>query len=87
MSHIKTKSGFEADIDEASLDDYRLLSALRDAELHPHRVVDVVRFVLGTEDEARLVQHLVDTTGKASIEDIRAEITSIFTQLNESKKK
>lgn len=86
MSHIKTSSGFEADIDEAQLDDYRLMKAIRATESNPMAVVDVVGFVLG-EEEDRLVEHVIATTGRATIEAINAELSDIFTQLGESKKK
>lgn len=86
MSHIKTSSGFETDIDESRLDDYRLTKAIREAQTSLFAIVDVVGFVLG-EDEDRLIDHLVATTGKVSHADLRDEMNEIFTQLNESKKK
>lgn len=86
MAHVKTSSGFEADIDESRLDDYRLMKTIRAAQTEPMAVVDLVGFVLG-EDEERLIEHLVATTGKAANEDISREITEIFGLLSESKKK
>jgi len=86
MTHITTKSGFEADIEESNLDDYRLMKAIRDAQAMPVKIVDVVAFVLG-KDEERLVEHVVKTTGKASMSAIEAEMTDIFAQLGEDKKK
>lgn len=86
MSHIKTASGFESDIDESRLDDYRLMKAIREAQASPIAVVDVVSFVLG-DDEQRLIDHLIETTGRPSVEAINAEMTEILTQLGESKKK
>lgn len=86
MSHVKTSSGFEAVIDEARLDDYRLMKAIREAQVSPVAVVDVVSFVLG-EDEDRLVAHIEAQTGKVSIEEINKEIGEIFAQLSERKKK
>ncbi len=83
---IKTASGFEADINESQIDDYRLMKAIRAAQKEPVAIVDVVSFVLG-DDEDRLIDHLIETTGKASVEDINKEITDIFAQLSESKKK
>lgn len=86
MAHIKTASGFEAEIDEAALDDYRLVKAIRSAQTEPTAVVDIVSFVLG-EDEERLIAHLTATAGRPSMEAINAEITEIFAQLGEAKKK
>ena len=83
---IKPASGFEADINESQIDDYRLMKAIRAAQKEPVAIVDVVSFVLG-DDEDRLIDHLIETTGKASVEDINKEITDIFAQLSESKKK
>lgn len=86
MAHIQTASGFEADINEAQIDDYRLMKAIRAAQKEPVAIVDVVSFVLG-EDEDRLIDHLIQATGKAAVEDINREITEIFGQLSASKKK
>jgi len=86
MAHVKTASGFEADINEDALDDYRLVKAIRAAQEEPTAIVDVVGFVLG-EDEDKLIDHLIATTGRASMESINAEVTEIFTQLGEAKKK
>ena len=86
MTTIRTKSGFEAAIDESRLDDYRLMKAIRAAQESPVAVVDVVGFVLG-DDEQRLVDHLVAAHGRASMEDIQEEIGEIFSQLSDSKKK
>ena len=86
MTNITTKTGFKAKIDESTLDDYRLMKAIREAQAMPVKIVDVVAFVLG-KDEDRLVEHVVKTTGKASMSAIEAEMTDIFAQLSESKKK
>lgn len=86
MTNITTKTGFKAEIDESTLDDYRLMKAIREAQAMPVKIVDVVAFVLG-KDEDRLVEHVVETTGKASMSAIEAEMTDIFSQLSEAKKK
>jgi len=86
MTHIKTPSGFEADIDEEKLDDYRLFKAIREAETAPVAVVDVVAFVLGDEEQ-KLIDHLIATQGRPSFEAMKAELAEIFAQLNERKKK
>lgn len=87
MAHIKTASGFEADINEEALDDYRLMKAVRAAQTGDTlAVVDVVSLVLG-DDEDRLITHVVETTGRASMEAINAEMTEIFSALGEAKKK
>lgn len=87
MTHIKTPSGFEADIDEARLDDYRLTKAIRAAQKEPVAIVDVVSFILG-KDENRFVEHVAaQNGGRASHDAIEAELGEIFTQLTEGKKK
>lgn len=85
MTHIKTKSGFEADIDESRLDDYRLLRKLREAQKNKLAVVEVVSDILG--DDQPLIDHLVAVTGKASVKDVEDELVEIFAQLGEDKKK
>lgn len=86
MAHVRTASGFEAEIDEAALDDYRLVKAIRAAQEEPTAIVDVVGFVLGA-DEPRLIDHLIAINGRPTMEAINTEVTEIFAQLGESKKK
>lgn len=86
MAHVKTNSGFEVDIDEEKLDDYRLFEALREAQVNPVGIVDVVNYTLG-DHKQELVDFLVDTTGKASLADMNTVIMDIFSKLKESKKK
>ena len=86
MTHIKTSSGFEAEIDEEQLDDYRLMKAIHNTKQDPTSVVEVVGFVLGA-DEERLIDHVVAVTGRASVEAVQTELAEIFAQLGESKKK
>lgn len=87
MSHVKTSSGFECDIDEEALDDFRLTIAIREAQASQVAIVDVVRFILGEDGMNRLIAHLVETEGRPSHAAIDREITEIFAQLSESKKK
>lgn len=86
MSHIKTATGFEAEIDEHRLDDYRLSKAIRATKTDMTAFVDIVGFVLG-EDEDRLIEHLIETDGQPTHEALKREIEDIFAQLSESKKK
>ena len=87
MSHIKTASGFEADIDEKSLNDFRLMMAIRETKTDKTALVDVVRFILGDEGLHGLVDHLVETEGQPTYEAIEREMTELMAQLSESKKK
>ncbi len=87
MTHIQTASGFEADIAEEKLDDYRLMKAVRAAQTGDTlAVVDVVGLVLGDSEDS-LIEHLTKRDGRASMEAISEEIGEIFTQLSASKKK
>ncbi len=87
MSHIKTASGFETDIDEEFLNDFRLMMAIRETKTDKSALVDVVRFILGDNGLNDLVAHLVETEGKPTYDAIEREVTEILAQLNESKKK
>lgn len=86
MTHIQTASGFEADIDEKAINDFRLTMAIRETKTDMTAIVDVVRFVLGDEGLNRLVDHLVETEGQPTHEAIEREVKEIFDQLGSKKK-
>lgn len=84
-THVITPSGFECDIDEAAISDYKLLKLIRETKTDATAVVDVVTTLLG-RDEERLMAHLADEDGHVAIEAVNAEVTEIFAALKSKKK-
>ena len=76
----KTSSGFEFDVEEKALDDYRLVKDLRaiskgDGGL----IVDVTERLLGVDQEEALMKHVENLNdGKCSASAMVAEIRDIF---------
>ena len=79
----KTSSGFEFDVEEKALDDYRLVKDLRaiskgDGGL----IVDVTERLLGVDQEEALMKHVENLNdGKYSASAMVAEIRDIFEEL------
>lgn len=83
--HIKISSGFECDIEETKIDDYRLLKLLREVETDASAVVDVVSMVLGG-DEERFLASLAEKDGRIPNGAVMAAIREIFESLKSKKK-
>lgn len=84
-TRVTTPSGFEADIDEAAISDYRLLKLVRESKTDATAVVDIVSLLLG-EDEERFMAALADDAGRVDIARVNDELTAIFDQLKSKKK-
>jgi len=82
---IETLSGFECEIDEEALDDFRFLKLLRESEKDYTAVCDVVSFLLG-EDEERFMEHLAVDGGRVPLARVKEELKAIFTALKSKKK-
>lgn len=79
----KTKSGFEYEIEEGVLRDYRMLDALGDIQYGnaDERVFANVRLcnlLLGEEGKKRLFGHLKEPDGAVPTEKVFAEVKEIF---------
>lgn len=81
----KTKSGFEFEIDEANVNDYRLLKLIAQAETNKMAIADIVSRLFGEEQEERLLKHLEDENGRVNLELVDAEIAEIFLKVREVK--
>ena len=81
----KTKSGFEFEIDEANVNDYRLLKLIAQAETNKMVIAEIVSRLFGEEQEERLLKHLEDEHGRVSLELVDAEIAEIFLKVREVK--
>jgi hypothetical protein len=76
----KTKSGFEFDVKEEALDNYRLLKTLNEVSRGNNgRVTEVVEMLLGSDQEERLMEHVEQiNNGNCSATGMVAEIIQIF---------
>lgn len=76
----KTDSGFEFDVNEESLDDYRLLKLLNDVSRGNNgRVTEVVERLLGSDQETALMAHVENiNNGKCTATGMVQEIIQIF---------
>lgn len=81
----KTKSGFEFEIDEANVNDYRLLKLITQAETNKMVITDIVSRLFGEEQEEKLLKHLEDEHGRVDLELVDAEIAEIFLKVREVK--
>lgn len=81
---MKTKSGFEFDIDPEILDDMELVDALAEVEDNPLAFSKVVTMLLGN-DKKRLYAHIKETKGlkRVPIEAVGEIVEEIFDTLNE----
>lgn len=75
MRKGKTKSGFEFEIAEETLESWELLETINEVEDEPLKVVKLINLLLGTEQKKALIKHL---GGKPSIFEMNAAITEIF---------
>lgn len=75
MRKGKTKSGFEFEIEDSTLESWELLEAINEVEDNPVRIVKLVNLLLGDEQKKALVKHL---GGRPSVADMNAAVTEIF---------
>jgi len=82
----KTKSGFEFEIDEEQLNDYRFLKEIARVEDNPLRFPFLLEKMLSEDQEERLMQHLEDEEGRVDPDKVMEEVKDIFQSTNELKK-
>lgn len=75
---IKTKSGLELVLDKKRFMNYELLDAIAEFEENPLVMPKVVTLLLGTEQKAKLMDHLRDEDGLVPIEKVEVELKEIF---------
>ncbi len=81
----ETLKGFKFELDPAVLDDYELFEDIANVEKNPMLAPSILRKVLGEEQKNRLVNFCRSEDGKAKIADVTAEMSAIFTSVNELK--
>lgn len=89
MVKIVTESGFECEINENSLRDWRFVHALRDmshkdAVVKMQGVYNMVLLILGEEGEKRLSEHVADDTGFIDAGKMAKEVNEIVLKLRET---
>lgn len=87
MRTVKTKSGFECEIDEEILDDYdflELLCEIDDGNLN--LTAKMVDRLMGTpEQKKRLKDHVREESGRVSARKLLAEVAEILNSSKEGK--
>lgn len=86
MKHIKTKSGFEIDLDESVLDNMELVDALAEASENDIFVSKIINILLGKDGKKRLYEHLRNKKGVVPASKVAEEIDEIFKALGDTEK-
>lgn len=81
----KTKTGFEFQIEDAVLNDYELLEMFAEVDENPLLVPKLVRTILGEEQKNKLIDHVRDEKGRASVDKISMELENILNSGTETK--
>ena len=79
MRRGTTKSGFEFEIDERDLNDYRFLKMLARSQKDALAFSDVLERMLGPEQEEALCKHLEDEDGHVPLETLSEVVAEIMT--------
>lgn len=82
IKHIKTSTGFEADIDDSCIDDMELFEAITDLQAGSVLAVPTVINKLCGEHKKALYDHCRLESGRVPTQAVIAEVTDIFTELN-----
>lgn len=80
----KTKSGFEFNIDEKIVNDYRFFELLSEVEDNYLLTPKLVNKILGLEGKERLIKHL-EKNGFVDSEDVLTEVGEIIQKVGEIK--
>lgn len=77
---VKLESGFEAELNEANMESWEFLKAIRKVDKGDlPLIVDVAEMLLGSEEEVdRLADHLKETTGSATVEAMAEAIQELM---------
>ena len=81
----KTETGFEFKIEDEVLNDYELLELFAEVDENPLLVPKLVKIILGKEQKNKLIEHVRDDKGRASVDRISMELENILTSSTETK--
>lgn len=82
MKHIKTSTGFEADIDDSCIDDMELFEAVTELQAGSVLAVPVVINKICGDKKKELYDHCRLENGRVPTQAVISEVTDIFTELN-----
>lgn len=86
MTHVETSSGFIADIDEECLDDMELADLLVEMMNGKQIIVgSVIEKILGSEEKAKLYDHLRNEKGRVPSSACSQAVNEIISQLKAKK--
>ena len=74
----KTKSGFQYEVTDETLNDFQLIEVLADVDTNPMLLPKLVKMLLGDEQKQRLLDHLRTEKGNVPLDAISVEIMEIF---------
>lgn len=86
-----TSTGFEFNVNEKVVNDWRFISAVSDAESNDDAIkirgtVQMVRILLGSK-ETDLMEHVKQEDGTVPFDQIEKEVVEIFKKIGEQSKK
>ncbi len=82
MKHIKTSTGFEADIDDSCIDDMELFEAVADLQSGNAMAIPIVVKKVGGAYKQALYDHCRLPDGRVPVQAVSNEIGEIFNALN-----
>lgn len=82
IKHIKTATGFEADIDDVCIDDMELFEAVAELQAGSVIAVPIVINKLFGDQKKALYDHCRLETGRVPTQAVITEVTEVFTALN-----
>lgn len=86
MIKSKTTSGFEYQVDERLMQNFRFVRLLREWQNNNLAQVDVLDFMLGKEQAEALQEHVADKEGFVDSQKIADEMNEMFETLSEKSK-
>lgn len=89
MVKIKTESGFECEVNENSMQDWRFIHAMRDMSqkdplVKMQGVYNMILLIIGEDGERRLMDHVADDTGFVDAIKIAAEVNELVGKLRDT---
>ena len=82
IKHIKTATGFEADIEDSVIDDMELFDSIAELQAGDIMAVPSVINKLVGEQKKALYDHVRLENGRVPTQAVVSEITEILTELN-----
>ena len=78
---IETKSGFKCTVDDAVLDDMRVVEMIASLDANPLILPTLINRVIGEENKEKLYKHLETKEGRVPVEAMEVEMAEIVEAL------